>query len=744
MTSDRATRGESAAPFPSSRPSEEYTLFAHELGAANLDEVTKLYPALLQSSQLEKNNVRKIAQLIHSTYRRDPEQKPRLQALLEFADTLVRDTRKQALPSSPYAYLHLLSFFKEARQYERGYEFWSWLAKQDDEYVNPAVYGAAIELLAYHGQKLGDLEQMYVSALKRFPGTFSEYHLSPRAIVPDRAAPMIFPGLHMTLLQGILTARILHGDWRNAYLALDTALRLFPTQVPHRFFELFLYERPLAEGYQVFLLACRSGVNMTSHAVTRLLDKIASLKPGPFESSTNGVILVRAMLNAIDAHQRAGGKLHAVASGIVIKALGDLLLSRSFTSCNSSDRERIVDVLLDTVRETIKLFASHGIPPSLSTFNNIISAVAGRTGRIDIIENVLRDASAVGLEPDEITRRAILVAAGDMRDMELLAASWQKLVEANAAKGLQPQAPDWLTLARAASKLNNAAFVEEQKVLFAHTLTQGMNTKIQRELDRAKARGPEVGMSDSLSTAAIEDGLRTILAHVLRMSKSVADGHQPSLYESPVAMSIDMSRSILADTFASEQELMSLYDELTTDARQYRQTRKQGDPSQILQGAPSVPRQHPDSRPQEEVQSPIATSPTGFPLDKLRYENWKSINELLLEADIYETQRQHEVDQAMKSGAPVPRRDYGLGTRSWVLLYAKAAKGERFVLPDETIAKQRITRAEAKAEEKEPGTETNGTTGIASDTVESLLADLDGRRLVLRLRGLDGSSAVGA
>ncbi|KAG2166823.1 hypothetical protein JADG_006562 [Aureobasidium aubasidani] len=90
-----------------------------------------------------------------------------------------------------------------------------------------------------------------------------------------------------------------------------------------------------------------------------------------------------------------------------------------------------------------------------------------------------------------------------------------------------------------------------------------------------------------------------------------------------------------------EQHIRTVYDEMTTDTPAL----------EIL----------PESSPEPEAEKqPAAMSPTGFPLDELRYENWKTINELLFDARLHDQQYMDTVDESIKLGTPPPSRDMEL------------------------------------------------------------------------------------
>ena len=270
----------------------------------------ELYRGLRRKEALGKQDFRHLAQALHQYLRtvqyrfEHKERRDWVDDLISFANDLVADVKKAKLLPNGQAHVHLLGFFKESGARESGKRFWEWLERQDDRYVNADVYGAAIELLAVEGAPLKAMEDLYQQALERFPGNFTAYHLSPDAILPERDQPTWLKGINVTLLQGILTARLLRGDTRNAYLALDTALRLYPDQTPPRFFKMFLDERPVLEAYTVFAMACRAGTKLPINHLSTILAALRSISD--FTSPTKHSLAIRAMLSSVYMYSGIG------------------------------------------------------------------------------------------------------------------------------------------------------------------------------------------------------------------------------------------------------------------------------------------------------------------------------------------------------------------------------------------------------------------------------------------------------
>jgi len=587
----------------------------------------KLYPRMLEDSLLNQNDTMHIAQMLHTLYRRTaPAQKKAvLPVLLEFAEKLIQDLKMRHLTPHTAASLHLVSFFKEAQQYDNGSEFWKWLSRQTDEFVDAEVYGAAIELLAYQGaESLEALEELYSHALKRYPGNFAEYHLSPEAIVPDRAQPTTIKGLPMSLLQGILTARILRGDWRKAYLALDTALRLFPTQVPGRFFELLMYERPVTECYKVFLIACRSGVILRPERLGAVLDKLVSAQQdkGTKLALSDRVTLLNGMINAVHAYIGAGGTVEGPHLSMLVKGFAGLLPERKLRVENDPVSE-VAQSIAAAARTLLRIFMQAGTVPSTSTFNSLI-LLAGRANLPEMIASTTQDMLALGIEPDTVTYRTMVLAAGDVGTPQLVESSWQTLVNAAEGRSENLDVKDWQALVKAGQRAKHITFVQEQ----LDKLGRGMNPHVIGRLmnDRrdAGSKNSAAVDTDSMDPESLVFHMQQVMSRISSIIQLIQSGRLQDFFESPLPMSLSQADVQLGP----EEILRKVYDELSTDPQQ-----------------PPAPRHGPPS-----------TNPTGFPLDELRFENWKSINELLLEAETYENEKQRAVDNAIASGKPMPKK----------------------------------------------------------------------------------------
>lgn len=590
-----------------------------------------------------------IAQALHTALRQQrPERKEKRipSQLSTLAELLVSDICAQKLPPNYNAHLHLLSFFKEARQFDRGSRFWSWLVAQDDSYVNPAGYGVAIELLVVQGSPAAETEQLFTSALKRFPGSFNEYHLSPDAVVPDRTQPVNIRGLPVTLLQGILTARLLQGNSRDAYLALDTALRLYPTQVPSRFFTIFIDERPVTEAYQVFLVACRSGTNLGPDSLKLLLTKLRTVvASNPIANAS----VLRSMFTATYAYIAAGGSVTSNHLTELVIGTTSLLQDKSLARVSSEDMRPITDQLLVIVKEIFDVWKMQGASPGIAAFNSIINNIGGKGGRRDISTTCLADIQALGLQPNAVTRRSLLTAAGGIGDVELVKMAWIDLLSLRQSTGTPMDLGDWQTLAKASRKAKCEELVRQQLSDLADLVHPAVANRIHGLLNEKVADQSAVAHASLVIEPALQ-----IANHLFHDIKSMVDrlgkNLDPNFYLHPSTLSLGETP---ADALDFDQTHRNVYEEMTSGTIS---------PDVLRDSDRTATQSEADSSATESVLEDLklpAMSSTGLPLDLLRYHNWKSINRLLAESERHDSEYIYAVDRAIADGTIPPKRDMG-------------------------------------------------------------------------------------
>ncbi|KEQ67737.1 uncharacterized protein M437DRAFT_37679 [Aureobasidium melanogenum CBS 110374] len=625
-------------------------LLRHALDANDVRQIASAYNVLRNKIPLGDQDVADIAKALHTSLRLLSQsiRRSRIPAeLSNLADLLVLDIQAKVLPPSYDAHLHLLSFYKESAAFDKGTAFWSWLVKQGDDYVNANLYGVALELFAFQGRPAEETEQLYESALDRFPGVFLQYHLAHNAVIADRRQPTVISGIPKALLQGILTARILRGDAKNAYLTLDTALRLFPTRIPTRFVTLFVQERPLDEAYKVFMLACQAGATPGHDALKILLTRLRKVAAtSPIENAS----LVRAMMMACYAHNISGAPLNNKSLNELVIAITVLLKDHAYTKMSSEQLRPITDAISGLLSDLFGIWASVNSPPGIASFNSMIANLAGRGKRKDIIDNALEAMEHYNLKPNTVTFRSILSAAGEMEDSEGVRSAWTNLVAERIEKGAALELVDWQNLLNAVRRINDPDYLQQQLFNFQHIVSphilDQMSTALQAHNFSRKLNPEKNDSKDDLTTKAKSMRILELLKRDIEYLSNNVQVNR-NLYTEPMSLLL-LNRSSVY-TNVPEDYIRTVYDEMTTDSS-----------TTLNMFPPSTSESRTDIEADADagaVEQTPAMGPTGYPLDELRYQNWKTINELLFDAKLHDKKYMDAVDEAIKLGTPPPSRD---------------------------------------------------------------------------------------
>lgn len=635
----------------------------------HIQRVATLFNSLSNKSVIKPNDFRIIAQCLHYSLRaekRSADTKTRreqTEELVAFAEALVKDVIEGKFAPHCQAHVHLLGFFKESGVRDAGVRFWQWLEMQDDRYVSPDVYGAAIELLAVNGAPLSEMESLYLHALNRFPGNFSAYHLSPDAIVPDRAQATTLKGIPMSLLQGILTARLLRGDARNAYLALDTALRLYPDQVPCRFFQLFLEERPLLEAYTVFAIACRGGVVIPSNQFRQLLSTLRT--SSNLTTPVRHAIAVRSMLSILYMYIGAGGQATQNVLNELVIAVTQFLRLKGMASLARITKQNIGLELMDIVRSLLQLFARDGVAPGLTSFNSIITNLGGFGSSKEMVGIALTDIQALRLQPNEVTRRSVLTAAGTLGDGEFVVKAWEGLVQGRADSGQFPDATDFHVLIKNATATGRTKFARLEFEKWREALPSKYHPSISAALDEGRIEPQWNEASEFLHLSSLYKEIRNVAADLMVIHQKTQQS--PKIQDFRDQQLPMMLLPTLSQVSLPERHMGALYNELTTEqglSQTYDETEESSSDPEATSDLEATPEQIERALPY--VQSTptsgasLTFSPTNIPLGTLRYENWKTVNYLLGLAKASDEVYLKIVDSAIAAGVVPPQRTLGL------------------------------------------------------------------------------------
>ncbi|MCJ1353955.1 MAG: hypothetical protein MMC33_003942 [Icmadophila ericetorum] len=609
----RAPRGYRLLERERPRPVSALVELRESIFSSDLPGVLTRYPALVPL--LQNIDTLEIARLLHHKVRSwalegQGEIEPLKEAALQFQDLY----KNGKLPAHPVASLHLVALWRDARQYDQGIEFCNWVMAQDDSYVDLRTYGVVIELLATYGQDLEYCESVYSHALKRFPRNFNEYHLSHGAILPNRSEPVQIPGTNMVLVQGITKARLVHGDWRNAYLALDTALRLYPTQVTKHTSDIFLGERPLQEAFQVHCLICQSGSQPSIAQFTRLLVSLRWARS--FDDELRPTLqFVIAMLTSLHYHIAAKGELDQEHLSLLLRTCFEIVSEQP-----SLQQDQINELL----SQILKIFNTVGI----SVTEHLTSFFPERDpkGRVEVVLWALDNLvpSIEGLSGNSI--RMLLARVAATRDATLMKKVWALVVNNPKVK---LNAPIWKIFARVSASVDNAKFIrqqmETQHIVEGSDLAGIINMEIQQNRPAEEKQSAQTLAPDTFT----EEEFNQFLSAFRSFGRVIAEQNWSDLEESPPRQDTFYTCPFAVD----ESWQRKLWDELSL-------------PPSNLRG---------NSDPKVALETPAARGVTGLTLEEVRYRNWKGINNLLLQAELFESRIQSSADAAIKDRTATSR-----------------------------------------------------------------------------------------
>ncbi|KAF3941495.1 hypothetical protein ABW19_dt0200275 [Dactylella cylindrospora] len=662
----------------------ELFVFRADISAGNVPQAMQALNNLLELSILSPSDVHNLAQAIHQAYRSKSLAKI---TVLEYLKIVIRELYSGRLPTHYLAHVHILSTLKEAEDFETGNIYWGWLKNKGVEYLDARVIGAAIEYLAYQNVPLKDLEYLYHLALRQF----SKVH--------DEGGGVQHRATRLTLLQGIATARILQGDWKDAYEALDLSARLHPTQVPSRLYEIFIFNRPIKEGFLVFLMACRAG--------TRLPPKVVGWVMSNWWRRMGDA---KGMLQVLTAHLGVGGQVGIeVLNKLVYAFLGSLPEAPEERDDSEEARaewegklreyNNMVNPVFECIRRAIDLHRLLGVEPNIVTYNTIISQ-AGRRNLKDIVEPAIAEITDKirknEFHVDEATLRVVLVAWGDLRDQEGIKKGWETLTEWRRqwlrekfkvqdgrtwTKGRvsneqrEHEVISWKALIRACFKADMKRYILEQLKFYEGEFDERLTSEIRYELKRCEARlqkgikqtlEAEGGNGDSAGELrTLEDGIpRSFAGPTGQLYQKVVQPTQPNYdklraningYISVLETMEKVIRSPVAYDFTSfeiDLDMLGLPPMSDEDVEELKEVYSHF--HEAMPRNPFVTATHDPKSDLAGVEKGDGAwgggrSTTGYTVNQLRFENWVTVNRLLYLAE--ENQLDKEYRDSESGGA---------------------------------------------------------------------------------------------
>ena len=590
---------------------------------STIKHIFKLYTALLGQDSLEPVDMLMIAWLLVLTL--DSQLPSPAITISRYIGVFASHYVTKALPPHSEASSHLLSLYSTVGEYEMGARLWDWMVHQDDRYVSTKTYAGAIGLAAAGNPSLRVCEELYKEALIRYSGRLVSLILSPGFMLPphlhNRKAVSLNP--HLSLAD--FDARIRKGDWRTAYLNLDTAFRLWSSNIDYRFLNRVLKGRPVHEGYQVYFLFCQAGAYVRGKELYLLLDAMARACEDSVDLGLKRD-LTKAMLEAIlvfvNSKDATFDERHL---DCLIRGFLSILPRQGLGSRQKNNK---LDIIVSSFLSYLKeWFLSRGsklgsrIPITVISWGRKLRNKSSFKWALSEIRNRDQNVTTQSLRaeyspPNRVLYNSLLYAAGEVRSPETVKTAWKSLARRLRSTRFGPRLSDWRHFAAAAKRTDLVPYCNLQLDLFVSKGKIGaLKAKKADYVSRARRNYPsDQGMHGEnpytrIAIEAFVQGARAILGD----------------YDSATSKgtnNISLIRSFIWRWPATvpEEWQRRLYDELSSKSGL-----ELSAVSMLYIGGK-------------------ARKSLGISYRDLRYRSWKTINNLLLQAEAFEYRKKRPID----------------------------------------------------------------------------------------------------
>lgn len=515
------------------------------------------------------------------------------------------------LPPHPLATLHLIVTYSFLRQYHLSLDIGAWAIRQDENCVDLGTVGVILPILALVDNTTQRYEELGRYALK------NSKHVNV--------------GGAKKYLDGLLNAQLLVGDWRNAYLTLDTIFRNFPLDPPHNALDLIIKERPVHESYQVFFMYARTGAFVRPKSLVLLMGRLNSAQRIGGDPGLN-IDLARAMFRLLETHIMSKGQVDARHLNILLVGALSLLYRSPIYASPSSETEynlehKLIERLLHKLYE---FFATRGVPQDLFTYCILIN-MSGELRRKEMLRSAWQGLIKAGLRADATVYESMIIASGELQLPDILRAAWTELCQKFSGGTYQLRLRSWRALASAARKMGQENYVADQLDLFGNNLSGHEYREIQKALTQmAPYEGLRISIPDSNtpsirlqrvgSIRAFSDDMTALLSNLsTRVPKDHFASCKPFIWPWP--------------TKSNEQWERELYDETSLESPGNSAS------AQNISGAIWSKQERMNTRKPRK-------SPTGYHISELRFLQFSAINKILIQAEVWEGRKQESEQEA--------------------------------------------------------------------------------------------------
>jgi len=598
---------------------------------------------------------------------------------MTFVKQLERDYRHGKTLASPVYAAPLLRAYGEAGDIESFKAFWQWLLAQGPEKRPLLVWSSVMQVYSSHGAPLSNLEALFQQALEDSMDNYISYHASPNALLSDRSVfSPLEKGLDL-MLALLASTQLSSGATRAGYLTLDTLWKVTITPTVRTSFSDLLSDRPASEAYRLYVMMLRSGLKPTNASV----EQVGILAKTWKQNSTE---------NWIAASQLAQLDIEAAALDVG-KLPNNRMLTKLFSRFGHVIRPgKRIDLvhlhentwlIIETLKSAIKVHSMYGPIPEIHAHTMLYIAAVSQSP--EMYGLLVKNFPVSTFFKGDMSCMVTIQAAGMMRDVDLLQQAWQALIEL-----AQPDTRMWTNFFHACKACNVEELFKEQLEVHFDARDEAFAKELKDAIKNAHVAKPtpmiETSSDPNVSRIAAAD-FRKIFERIKEVYDLMLSRKLRNFFERPMpeGLGVDLIQ-------ASEDTWAQVYERLTRDPREPKRTasldivspeQNTGAPMETengVQNHPSDQREEfspTDGRPFDgqvgieegiiddypkhsateqtsmryvsdipkrdavisttETNSVLSRSrgipitSTGFRLDDIRYANWRSMNELILE-----------------------------------------------------------------------------------------------------------------
>jgi hypothetical protein len=334
------------------------------------------------------------------------------------------------------------------------------------------------------------------------------------------------------------------------------------------------------------------------------------------------MIFVRAIANALYAYLQTGAQLESIHVGAFIRAFEDILPVKNAGEDFVGEEAEIRDAIAVAAHESVAQLIQAGLPVQLHPFQALIS-LAGKLRVPSLLETVLHDVKTAGIQLGPVGLRNVITSAGLLGNKLLIEQYWDRVVGTAEAERAQIPFGDWVTFVKACKRADHAGYFQKQLSQLQHAITSSIEQQMVDQINQQEHMSTTVESFQYMPLEALMAQVDKLKSQIKDMETVVMSGQPLDLRKSPFYMHLDPDYPPL---FSSDN-LRLVYDEMTTD-----------------------PHQPPPPPPAKGVQSR-----TGLPLDELRFLNWVTILEMMVDAEIHKKSLSDAVETAVRTKKPLDR-----------------------------------------------------------------------------------------